>query len=157
VAFIVLLIFSIIEMSIAAFLASKIHPTFDDALQDSAATNVIQLLSISAWTIFLGLCFLIQFLEDPYSNMSNVGFHFWFLYSTWITWMAFAGLLSTHMTGMQFCHIPALLMYCHQLQALAAFAWLNCIVMGLMVLFVVIRGCQSVERGDNFGGPMLET
>jgi hypothetical protein len=117
VAFGALLIFSLIELSIATRIIVKYNAMAADAMNPTPITNswVAYLLGISIWTIISGALYSVEFLKNPYSGCAGVGSHLllyapshsthhykfsfklfnpYSLFSTWLTWLVLTSLIT---------------------------------------------------------------
>ncbi|KAF8555104.1 hypothetical protein OG21DRAFT_1508037 [Imleria badia] len=149
-----LLVFSIIELSISAFLVAQFnqhHNYFSTDERDRTAF----LLFASIWTIVLSALYMSLFFTIPDSVLSSVGSHVCFLLLTWIFWTAGAASITAALGGGLNCVNQNVFVYCGQLNALEGFAWLIWIIVTFAIIAVAIRGVMAARRGDGLKGPLV--
>jgi len=152
VAFGVLLIVSLIELCIAAWITAK-YNTNHNFPTSSTRAQVRYLLFMSIWTIVFGTVYLVGFFVAANSVFVSVASHFFLcvlshsichlnrlivffpnqnfmrniiysLFLTWILWLAAAAAITQTLGGALNCHNQTYFVYCSQLNALEGFAWL---------------------------------
>ncbi|KIM47224.1 hypothetical protein M413DRAFT_23459 [Hebeloma cylindrosporum] len=156
VAFGALALFALIELSIAAWITAKYNSKHNSP-GSSVTVRVRYILFMSVWTIVFGGLYLVGFIVAGAGSMfTSVASHFFFLFLTWILWLAAAAAITQTLGGALNCHTQTYFVYCGQLNALEGFAWLIVVMVTLMLLFVLIRGIQSARRGDGFAGGLVE-
>jgi hypothetical protein len=155
IAFSALIIFSLIEMSIAAWITAK-YNTNHSFPTSSAQARVCYVLFMSIWTIIFGSLYLGGFIVATTSIFASVASHFFFLLLTWILWLAAAAAMTQTLGGALNCDAQTYFVYCSQLNALSGFAWLIWVLLTLMLVFVLIRGIASAKRGDGLAGGLVE-
>ncbi|KIM49745.1 hypothetical protein M413DRAFT_15625 [Hebeloma cylindrosporum] len=155
IAFGALIVFSIIEMSIAAWITAKYNAHHNFPTSGTRA-RVRYAIFVSVWTIIFGTLYLIGFLTAPTSIFSSVVSHFFFLFITWILWMAAAAVITQTLGGALNCHVQTYFIYCGHLNALSGFAWLIFVLISFMLLFVIIRGVVSKREGETLTGGVVE-
>jgi len=150
-----LVVFSIIEMCISAWITAKYnaHHNFPNS---GVRARVRYLLFLSIWTLLFGSGFLVIFLLSATSAFASVASHFFFLSVTWILWLAAAAAITQTLGGALNCNTQSYLVYCGQLNALEGFAWLIWVLLTFMLLFVLIRGITSAKRGDGYAAALVE-
>ncbi|KDR86110.1 hypothetical protein GALMADRAFT_235345 [Galerina marginata CBS 339.88] len=150
-----LLVFSIIEMCISAWLTAK-YNAHHNYPSSSVKARVRYLLFVSIWTILISSVYLVAFLVASSSFVASVASHFIFLFLTWILWLAAAAAITAAVGGTLNCSTQDVFVYCGQLNALEGFAWLIWVLLTFMLIFVLIRGIMSSKRGDGYGGGLVE-
>ena len=148
VAFGALVIFSLIELSIAAWITAKYNANHNFPTS-SARARVRYTLFMSIWTTIFGSVYLVGFLVAASSIFVSVASHFFLyvlyhlnffrhffsnqilvrnltysLFLTWILWLAAAAAITSTLGGALNCHAQSFFAYCSQLNALSGFAWL---------------------------------
>ncbi|KAN0100114.1 hypothetical protein V8E55_000098 [Tylopilus felleus] len=149
-----LIVFSIIELSISAFLVAQFnrhHNYFSTAERDRTAF----LLFASIWTIVLSALYMVFFFAIPDNVLNSVGSHICFLLLTWIFWTAGAASITATLGGGLNCVNQNVFVYCGQLNALEGFAWLIWIIVTFTITIVAIRGVIAARRGDGLKGPLF--
>ncbi|KAF8131523.1 hypothetical protein EV363DRAFT_1164973 [Boletus edulis] len=139
-----LIVFSIIELSISAFLVAQFnrhHNYFSTDERDRTAF----LLFASIWTIVLSALYMSFFFIVP----DNV------LLLTWIFWTAGAASITAALGGGLNCVNQTVFVYCGQLNALEGFAWVIWIIVTFAIIVVAIRGVIAARRGDGLRGPLV--
>ncbi|PPQ73988.1 hypothetical protein CVT26_006357 [Gymnopilus dilepis] len=173
--FTLVILFSIIEMCISAWLIAKYnaHHNFRNS---GERARVRYLLFTSLWTIVMGTLYLIVFSLAASSILSSIASHTFFLFITWALWLAAAAAITQTVGGSLNCSTQTVFVYCGQLNALIGFAWLilcvslhvSLIPMKLILLhfsvflsfllfFVILRGITSAKSGEGYGGPVVES
>jgi len=150
-----IVVFSIIEMCISAWITAKYNANHNFP-NSGVRARVRYLLFVSIWTILFGSGFLVVFLVATTSALASVASHFFFLTVTWILWLAAAAAITQTLGGALNCHTQSFFVYCGQLSALEGFAWLIWVLLTFMLLFVLIRGITSAKRGDGYAGALVE-
>jgi len=150
-----LIVFSIIEICIAAWITAKYNANHN--FPDTGFQNLVRfVLFTSIWTVVLGSMYLMLFICMAGNAFTSVVSHFVFLFVTWIFWVAAAASLTNSLGGTLNCNTQDTFAYCGHLNALEGFAWLIVVLMSLMLLFVLIRGIMGQRRGEGFTAPMVE-
>ncbi|CAA7270866.1 unnamed protein product [Cyclocybe aegerita] len=121
----ILILFSIIELAISAWLTSQYnsHHNFSSG---TLRARVTYTLFVSVWTIVLSSAFLGLFLVRAGNVLVSVMGHFVFLFVTWILWLAASAALTDTLGGTINCATQSVFVHCGQLNALLVFAWLIC-------------------------------
>lgn len=148
-----IIVFSIIQLAISAWLTSRFnarHDYFSVAERDR--TRFILFASI--WTTVLSSCYLLFFFAMPNNPLSSVLSLMVFLILTWIFWTAGAASITATLGGGLNCN-QTIFVYCGQLNAMEAFAWILWILTTLLLIAVAIRGILAARRGDGFRGPLF--
>ncbi|KAF5385107.1 hypothetical protein D9615_000958 [Tricholomella constricta] len=150
-----LLVFSIIEMSISAWLTSRFN-AHHNYRNTSERDRVRYALFASIWTIIGSSLFLILFIHSATGSiMTSVAAHLIFLILTWIIWIAAAASISAMVGGGLNCPTQTIFVYCGQLNALQAFAWIIWILVTFMLIVVIFRGISAARRGDGYRGGLV--
>jgi hypothetical protein len=149
-----IVVFSIIEMCIAAWITAKYNANHNFP-NSGLRARVRYILFVSIWTTLLGSVYLGLFLSMAGSMISSVASHFVFLALTWIFWVAAAAALTQSVGGALNCSVQTIV-YCGQLNALEGFAWLIWVLLTFMLILVLIRGIKVARRGDGIAGAMVE-
>ncbi|KAH0837826.1 hypothetical protein J3R83DRAFT_6034 [Lanmaoa asiatica] len=123
IVFGLLIVFSIIELSISAFLVARFNQYHNYFTTDERDRTAF-LLFASIWTIVLSALYTFFFFTLPDSMMNSVGSHIGFLLITWIFWTAGAASITAVLGGGLNCVNQTVFVYCGQLNALEAFAWM---------------------------------
>jgi len=150
-----IVVFSIIEMCIAAWITAKYNARHNFP-NSGLRARVRYILFVSIWTVLLGSVYLGLFISMAGSMVTSVGSHFIFLAVTWIFWLAAAAALTQSVGGSLNCSIQTKFVYCGQLNALEGFAWLIWVVLTFMLIFTIIRGIKTARRGDGVAASMVE-
>ncbi|KAI9569420.1 hypothetical protein HD554DRAFT_520455 [Boletus coccyginus] len=150
----VLIVFSIIELSISAFLVTQFNK-YGNYFSNDERDRTAFLLFASIWTIALSATYMFFFFTMPDNVINSVGSHICFLLLTWIFWTAGAASITSTLGGGLNCVNEFVFVYCGQLNALEAFAWIIWIVVTFAVVIVAIRGVIAARRGDGMKGPLV--
>ncbi|KAI9066553.1 hypothetical protein FKP32DRAFT_1589632 [Trametes sanguinea] len=153
VIFGLIILFSIIELAISAWLVSRFNLRHD-FLSIAVRDRTRFLLFTSCWTIFFGLFYFALFIHSPTGGiMTSVLSHAVFLIITWIFWTAGAAAITAALGGGLNCSQH--FVYCGQLNALEGFAWVVWIFVTFALLVVFFRGISASRRGDGFRGGLI--
>ncbi|KAJ7236092.1 hypothetical protein B0H12DRAFT_1204545 [Mycena haematopus] len=113
-------------------------------------------LFASIWTVVFSALFLILFMHSPNGSMlTSVLAHLVFLAFTWIIWTAAAAAITQMLGGGLNCKLQDVFVYCDQLNALEAFAWIEWLLVTFAILVVIVRGITSSRRGDGYRGHLV--
>ncbi|KIJ49644.1 hypothetical protein M422DRAFT_28010 [Sphaerobolus stellatus SS14] len=156
ISFGLLIVLSIIEGSLAAWLTSRYNNDPDRA--SSAVRERTDFLLFAAWWTVIGSAvYTGLFLQSASGNaMTSVASHGIFLSLTWIFWTAGAIAITVALGGGTNCSkVGHEVIYCNQLNALEGFAWAPWIIVTIMLFFVIIRGISSLRRGDGTRGQLV--
>lgn len=146
IVFSLILFFGIIELVISAWLTSQFnahHNYFSLAGRDC----VRFLLFTSTWTIVFSSYRMFFFLP-PDSVLGSMVSHIFFLCLTWIFWTAGAASITATLSGQLNRNAQSLFVYCGQLIALDAFAWVILVLVTFAVFVVHTRSNLASGRGD---------
>ncbi|KAJ7089506.1 hypothetical protein C8R43DRAFT_1050624 [Mycena crocata] len=155
ITFGLIILFSIIELSLAAWLTSQFnkHP-FSHTIDERDRVRFI--LFASVWTIVFSALLLILFLHSASGSiLTSVLVHLVFLALTWIIWTAAAAAITEILGGGLNCVTQDVFVYCNQLNALEAFAWIIWILVTFAIIVVIVRGVSASRRGDGYRGGLV--
>ncbi|KAF8954530.1 hypothetical protein BDZ97DRAFT_1864551 [Flammula alnicola] len=150
-----IVIFSIIELCISAWITAKYNAHHNNP-NSGIRARVRYLLFVSIWTVIFGTAYLVVFLVSVSHVFASVASHFVFLAVTWILWLAGAAAITQTLGGSLNCANQSFFVYCGQLSALEGFAWLIWVVLTFMLVLVLIRGITSAKEGDGYAGALVE-
>lgn len=154
VVFGLIVFFSIIEGAIATWLIAK-YDKHHDYPSTSVRDRTGFLTFTSWWTVLFGLIYSGAFLHSATGSvLTSVGSHGIFLIFTWIFWTAGAASITEALGGGLNCSNSGIV-YCNQLNALEAFAWITWIMVTFALLIVLWRGFSASRRGDGLRGPLI--
>ncbi|KZV62013.1 hypothetical protein PENSPDRAFT_592026 [Peniophora sp. CONT] len=142
-----IILFSIIELGISAFLVSVF-----------ISSRLNFLLFTSIWTLLFAPIFLGLFFRAPGHVASSVGSHWLFLIITWIFWLAAAAALSDALDGVFVggCSAFSAFSHCSTLRAAEAFAWIMFVLMTFALFAVTFLGVHHVRGGNGYRAPMYD-
>ncbi|KAK7063476.1 hypothetical protein R3P38DRAFT_2818694 [Favolaschia claudopus] len=150
-----MIFFGIIELSLSAWLTSQFNKHNNNRTTDER-DRVRFTLFASTWTIAFSALFLMLFAHSPNGSMlTSVLSHLVFLGLTWIAWTAAAAAVTQMLGGGLNCKTQDVFVYCDQLNALEAFAWVEWLLVTFAILVVMIRGITSARRGDGVRGHLV--
>ncbi|KAF8167163.1 hypothetical protein B0H34DRAFT_2539 [Crassisporium funariophilum] len=150
-----IVLFSIIEMCIAAWITARYNSRHDFP-NSGVRARVRYLLFVSIWTILFGTIYMIMFLvSSSGSLLTSVLSHWVFLTITWILWLAAAAAITQTLGGSLDCRIDTKFVYCGQLNALEGFAWLIWVLLTFLLAFVLYRGIVAARKGDGLRGGLV--
>jgi len=149
-----IILFSIIEMCIAAWITARYnsHHNFPTV---GIQARVRYVLFLTIWTILFGTAYMTMFLLSPDGLFTSVFSHWVFLTITWILWVAAAAALTQTLGGALNCSVQTKFVYCGQLNALEGFAWLIWVLLTFTLCFVLYRGIVAARKGDGLRGGLV--
>ncbi|KAI6015624.1 hypothetical protein EDC04DRAFT_2752094 [Pisolithus marmoratus] len=148
-----IIFFSIIQLAISAWLTSRFNARHDFfSIAERDRTRFILFASI--WTTVLSSCYLVLFFTMPSSVLGSVLSLMVFLILTWVFWTAGAASITATLGGGLNCS-QTVFVYCGQLNAMEAFAWILWILTTFLLIVVAIRGILAARRGDGVRGPLF--
>jgi hypothetical protein len=154
IAFGFLVFFATIEMCISAWITAKYNGNHN-APNSGVRARVRYILFLSLWTMIFGGLYLGAFLAAANSIVSSVASHFVFLAVTWILWLAAAAAITQTLGGSLSCSL-SFFVYCGQLNALMAFAWIIFVLLTFILIAVLVRGIRSAKSGDGYRGALVD-
>ncbi|KAF7293891.1 hypothetical protein HMN09_01185200 [Mycena chlorophos] len=155
VTFGLIILFGIIELSLSAWLVSKFnkHHNYSSFTERD---RVRFTLFASIWTVVFSALMLILFAHSATGSvLTSVLAHLVFLGFTWLIWTAAAAAVTEMLGGGLNCKLQDAFVYCNQLNALEAFAWLEWIMVTFAIIVVLIRGISAARRGDGYRGGLV--
>ncbi|KAI0347858.1 hypothetical protein BDW22DRAFT_1349932 [Trametopsis cervina] len=154
ITFGLIILFAIIELAIASWLVSRFNAHHNYFSTDERDRTRF-LLFTSIWTIFFSFLYMLLFLHSASSGsvLTSVGSHGVFMFLTWIFWLAGAAAITDTLNGGLNCGTGVI--YCDQLNALEAFAWVETVLVTFALVVVTLRGVSSSRRGDGIRGQMV--
>jgi hypothetical protein len=150
--FVAIFVFAIIELSISAWVTAR-YNTHHDFLSTSLRDRVRFLLFCSIWTTFLSPLFPVLLLLGGVEVLASVAAHLIFLFITWVFWLSGAAAITESLGGGLDCSRH--FVYCGQLNALEAFAWIEWVFLTLGFIFAIVVAVRSGQRGEGYGGPVV--
>ncbi|PFH46654.1 hypothetical protein AMATHDRAFT_154152, partial [Amanita thiersii Skay4041] len=157
VIFSILILFSIIELSISAWLVSRFNSRHNYTTV-SERDRVRYILFCSIWTLVTAPIFMVFFLVSPLGNpITSVASHIIYFFVTWALWTGAAAAITETLGGGRGlnCSTQTRFVYCGQLNALEAFAWMIWVVLTIAIITVIVRGIVAAKRGDGYGGALV--
>ncbi|KIY65939.1 hypothetical protein CYLTODRAFT_423879 [Cylindrobasidium torrendii FP15055 ss-10] len=150
-----LILFGIVELAISAWLTSRFSKYHNES-SGSEESRVNYTLFCSIWTVVLGAVYLVLFFYAATgSALTSILSHIVFFSLTWIFWTAAAAAITEMLGGGLNCGTQKEFVYCGQLNALEAFAWMEWIFTTFALIFVIVRGIKAARRGDGYGGSLV--
>ncbi|OCH92988.1 hypothetical protein OBBRIDRAFT_818029 [Obba rivulosa] len=154
ILFTLIIIFGLVEVAISGWLVGKYnsHHNFPST---SVRDRARFLLFTSCWTVFFSLFYLALFLHSAGGSiLTSVLSHAVFLFITWVFWLAGAAAITDSLGGSLHCSNSGVV-YCGQLNALEAFAWIEFVLLTIALFVVLLRGITSSRRGDGLRGQLV--
>ncbi|KAJ7289280.1 hypothetical protein C8J57DRAFT_1046840 [Mycena rebaudengoi] len=156
ITFGLIIFFGIVELAIAAWLTSMFNKHVHEH------TNVERdrihfTLFASTWTVTISALLLILFFHSATGSiLTSILSHLVFLGLTWIIWTAAAASITEMLGGGLNCKIQDVFVYCNQLNALEAFAWVDGgVLVTFAIIVVIVRGISASRRGDGYRGGLV--
>ncbi|KAJ7491028.1 hypothetical protein FB451DRAFT_1124642 [Mycena latifolia] len=155
ITFGLIILFGVFELALSAWLTSRFNMLHNER-SPSERDRVRFALFTSTWTIFFsGLILILFWHSADGSVLTSVLSHLVFLGFTWIMWTATAAAVTEMLGGGLNCKSQDVYVYCNQLNALEAFAWVEWLLITFAVIFVLVRGIIAARRGDGYGGALI--
>ncbi|EMD32592.1 hypothetical protein CERSUDRAFT_143611 [Gelatoporia subvermispora B] len=155
IIFSLIIFFGIIEVAISGWLVGK-YNTHHNFPSTSVRDRARFLLFTACWTVFFSIFYLALFFHSASggSILTSVLSHGVFLFLTWVFWTAGAAAITNALGGGLNCSHTGIL-YCGQLNALEAFAWIEFALITLTLFVVLLRGFSATRRGDGLRGQLI--
>lgn len=153
VLFGLLLLFGIIEGANTSWLVSQYnnnnsYPT--QSIQDRSRFLVF----VSWWTVVFSAAYLAAFWFAPLSFISSIASHGAWIILTWIFWLAGAAAMTAALGGGLSCG-TTVYAYCGQLNASIAFAWIEWIIISVLLILILVIGSAAMRRGDRLSAGLV--
>ncbi|KZT02227.1 uncharacterized protein LAESUDRAFT_730411 [Laetiporus sulphureus 93-53] len=154
IVFTLIIVFGIIEIAISGWLVGM-YNRHHNYLSTSVRDRTRYILFTSAWTVFLSLFYLALFWHSSSAGsvLTSVLSHGTFLFMTWVFWLAAAASITAALSGGLDCSLHYV--YCGQLNAMEAFAWIEWVTVMFALVVVVFRGIAASRRGDGLRGQLV--
>jgi hypothetical protein len=158
IVFGVIILCALIELSISAWLTAR----FASNHNEHSATELDRthfILFTACWTVFFSLFYMVLFQHSASTGsvLTSVASHAIFLVLTWIGWVAGAAAVTQMIGGGLNCATQDTFVYCNQLNAMMAFAWIVAVLVTFALVFVLVRGISAARRGDGYRGQLVTT
>ncbi|KAJ7700795.1 hypothetical protein B0H17DRAFT_976866 [Mycena rosella] len=155
ITFGLMILFGLFELALSAWLTSRFNMLHNERTT-SERDRVRFALFTSTWTIFFsGLMVALFWHSADGSVLTSVLSHLVFLGFTWILWTATAAAVTEMLGGGLNCKTQDVYVYCNQLNALEAFAWVEWLLVTFAIIFVLVRGIAAARRGDGYRGGLV--
>jgi len=157
IIFTILILFSIVTLSDAAFLVSRFNSRHNFT-NLGERDRVRFILFTSIWTLVTAPIYMVLFLVAPVGHpLTSVASHLIYLFITWALWMSAASAITATLGGGRGldCGTQTLFVFCGQLNALEAFSWMIWIILTIAIFLVVLRGILAAKRGEGYGGSLI--
>jgi len=149
--FISIVVFAIIELSISAWLTAR-YNSHHNFLSTTERDRVRFLLFCSIWTTLLSPIFPVVLSLESLEVLASVAAHLVFLFVTWVFWLSGAAAITQSLNGGLDCgHF----IYCGQLNALEAFAWIEWVFLTFGFVFVIVIAVRAGQRGEGYRDPVV--
>ncbi|KAF8273856.1 hypothetical protein EI94DRAFT_1563114 [Lactarius quietus] len=142
----------ILQLSISAWLTSR-YNSHHNFLSTTERDRVRFLLFCSIWTTLLSPIFPVVLSLESLEVLSSVAAHLVFLFVSWVFWLSGAAAITQSLNGGLNCgdHI----IYCGQLNALEAFAWIEWVFLTFGFVFVIVLAVRAGQRGQGYREPVV--
>lgn len=148
----VVVVIAIIELSISAWLSARYHDR-RNFLTTTERDRVHFLLFCSIWTTFLSPIFPVLLILEWAQFMAGIAAHVIFLFLSWVFWLSGAAAITQSLGGGLNCNLG--FVYCSQLNALEAFAWIEWVVLTLGFVYVMVIAVRANQRGEGYNGALF--
>ncbi|KAH9969114.1 hypothetical protein BC827DRAFT_315497 [Russula dissimulans] len=142
-----LVLFAIIELSISAWLTAR-YDSHRDYLSNTERDRVEFLLFCSIWTTFLSPIFPALLFFESTLILTGIAAHVIFLFLSWVFWLSGAAAITEALGGGLNCDLH--IVYCGQLNALEAFAWIIWVLLTLGFIVVLALAVRARQRGGGY-------
>ncbi|KAF5312237.1 hypothetical protein D9619_002335 [Psilocybe cf. subviscida] len=150
--------FATVAMSLSAWLISKFNTNSFFVTTLSTRTRVRYTLFLSIWTMIFSALYLALALGARIRGaFGSWASHLFSLGIGWIMWLGSAISISTRFGGVLHCSSRGLL-YCTQLNALQALAWVIFCWIAAILLVMTFWAATRMRKNDwnGYGSPLLE-
>ncbi|KAJ7221505.1 hypothetical protein GGX14DRAFT_429913 [Mycena pura] len=155
ITFGLIILFGVFELSLSAWLTSKFNMLHNERSL-TERDRVRFTLFASTWTVaFSTLALLLFWLLTDGSPLTSALAHLIFLGFTWLMWTAAAAAVTEMLGGGLNCSKQDAYVYCNQLNALEAFAWVEWLLVSFAIIFVLVRAVAAARRGDGYLGGLV--
>ncbi|KAK7035932.1 aldehyde dehydrogenase [Favolaschia claudopus] len=155
IVFGLIIFFGIIELALSAWLTSKFNMLHNQRSL-TERDRVRFTLFTSTWTIFFsGLLIMLFWHSSDGSILTSIISHLIILGFSWIMWTAVAAAITEMLGGGLNCGHQDVYVYCNQLNALEAFAWVEWLLVTIAIIVVIVRGISAARRGDGYRGSLV--
>jgi len=148
----ILVIFAVIELSISAWLTAR-YDSHHNYLSITERDRVRFLLFCSTWTTLLSPIFPVLLLFESAELLTGIAAHVIFLFLSWVFWLSGAAAITESLGGGLDCHLG--FVYCSQLNALEAFAWIEWVVLTVGFIYVLVVAVRVIQRGEGYNAPLV--
>ncbi|ETW86428.1 hypothetical protein HETIRDRAFT_121197 [Heterobasidion irregulare TC 32-1] len=155
IVFGLLIFFGIIELAIASWITSRFNARHDfPSLTIRDRTRF--LVFASAWTIVFSGLFALLFLHSASTGsvLTSVAAHSIVFFFTWVFWTAGAASITAALGGGLNCSNTDIV-YCNQLNAVEAFAWVEWVLTTFAIISVLLLGVRALRRGDGYRAQLV--
>jgi len=150
--FVLIVVIAIIELSISAWLTSR-YNSHHNFLSTTERDRVRFLLFCSIWTTLLSPIFPVVLSLESLEVLSSVAAHLVFLFVSWVFWLSGAAAITQSLNGGLNCGDHTI--YCGQLNALEAFAWIEWVFLTFGFVFVIVLAVRAGQRGQGYREPVV--
>ncbi|KAI0305035.1 hypothetical protein BC826DRAFT_29965 [Russula brevipes] len=170
--FAVIIVLAIIELSISAWLTAR-YESHHNYLSIAERDRVHFLLFCSIWTTLLSPVFPILLFIGSLEILLSFAAHVIFLSLSWVLWLSGAAAITDSLRGGLDCKYVAAayiqsrwhsyrtqslpFVYCTQLNALEAFAWIEWVVLTVGFIFILVVTVRALQRGEGWFGLPVST
>jgi len=148
----VIVVIAVIELAISAWLTAR-YGSHRNFLSITERDRVHFLLFCSIWTTVLSPIFPVLLVQELALLTTGIAAHAIFLFLSWVFWLSGAAALTASLGGGLDCNFGFI--YCSQLNALEAFAWLECVVLTVGFIYVLVIAVRAQQRGEGYNGALL--
>ncbi|KAF7297869.1 Aldehyde dehydrogenase [Mycena chlorophos] len=155
ITFGLIILFGLFELALSAWLTSMFN-THHNMRSLTERDRVRFALFTSSWTVLFSTLLLALFWHSSDGSiLTSILTHIIVLAFTWLMWAATAGAVTEMLGGGLNCKIQDSYIYCNQLNALEAFAWIEFLLVTFAIIVVLVRGIAAARRGDGYRGGLV--
>ncbi|KAJ7072878.1 hypothetical protein C8F01DRAFT_973476 [Mycena amicta] len=157
ITFGLIILFGLFELALSAWLTSMFNAHHNERSL-TERDRVRFALFTSSWTVLFSSLILVLFLHSADGSMlTSIIVHLIFLGFSWLMWAATAGAVTEMLGGGLNCKMQdsSSYVYCNQLNALEAFAWIEFVLITFAIIVVLVRGIAAARRGDGYRGGLV--
>ncbi|KAI9513084.1 hypothetical protein F5148DRAFT_466259 [Russula earlei] len=152
VFFAVLVVIAAIELAISAWLTSRYHE-HHNYLSTTERDRVHFLLFCSIWSTILSPILPTLLLLESAIFLTGIAANVIFLFLSWLFWLSGAAAITESLGGGLNCNFGYV--YCGQLNALEAFAWIEWVLLTLGFTIVLVLALRAIQRGEGYNGRLF--
>jgi len=148
----VIVVIAVIELAISAWLTAR-YASRHNFLSTTERDRVHFLLFCSVWSTVLSPIFPVLLTQELALFVTGIAAHTIFVFISWVFWLSGAAAITASLGGGLDCNFH--FVFCGQLNALEAFAWLEWAVLTVGLIYVLVMAVRAKQRGEGYNEPLV--